>query len=240
MLVSCRRVDGSREGTVIDAINAFIAAAVSTPWVPIVIVLTVLIDAFFPPVPSESVVIGAAAAAVSVGEPNIALVIACAAVGAVAGDNLTFAIGRTVGLERFGWMRRARMRSALQAAGRGIAKRPALFLMTARYVPVGRVAVNLVAGASGFPRRKFFLLSVLAGISWAVYSVAIGLLAGLLLHGNALLGMLVGIVGGLASGVLVDLLIRLITRRPSRSRTAQSTRAEAEPDQREAESIGAE
>lgn len=232
--------DGRRGERIIDSVNAFIAAVVSTPWIPIVIVLAVLIDAFFPPVPSESIVIAAAAAAVSVGQPNIALVVACAAVGAIAGDNLTFAIGRKVGLTRFAWMRRPRMRAALDSAGRGIAKRPAVFLMSARYVPVGRVAVNLVTGASGFPRRKFFLLSVLAGVSWGVYSVAIGLLAGHLLHGNALLGMLVGIAGGLASGVIVDQVMRLITRRESRNRAAGSDHDSAETEPRESECIGAE
>ena len=231
---------GRRGERIIDAVNAFIAAVVSTPWIPIVIVLAVLIDAFFPPVPSESIVIAAAAAAVSVGQPNIALVVACAAAGAIAGDNLTFAIGRKVGLTRFAWMRRPRMRAALDSAGRGIAKRPAVFLMSARYVPVGRVAVNLVTGASGFPRRKFFLLSVLAGVSWAVYSVAIGLLAGHLLHGNALLGMLVGIAGGLASGVIVDQVMRLISRRESRNRAAGADHESAEPEPRESECIGAE
>jgi membrane protein DedA with SNARE-associated domain len=231
---------GRRGERIIDSVNAFIAAVVSTPWIPIVIVLAVLIDAFFPPVPSESIVIAAAAAAVSVGQPNIALVVACAAVGAIAGDNLTFAIGRKVGLTRFTWMRRPRMRAALDSAGRGIAKRPAVFLMSARYVPVGRVAVNLVTGASGFPRRKFFLLSVLAGVSWAVYSVAIGLLAGHLLHGNALLGMLFGIAGGLASGVIVDQVMRLITRRESRNRAAGPDHDSAETESRESECIGAE
>jgi membrane protein DedA with SNARE-associated domain len=110
-------------------------------------------------------------------------------------------------------MRGRRMRGALEGAGRGIAKRPAVVLMTARYVPVGRVAVNLVAGASGFSRRRFFLLSLLAGTSWAVYSVAIGLAAGHLLHGNTVLAMLVGIAAGLASGVVVELVMRL-SRRP--------------------------
>ncbi|WP_022901536.1 DedA family protein [Humibacter albus] len=196
----------------IDLLNAFIAGVVSSPWVLVLIAVVVFIDAFFPPVPSESIVIAAAAAAVSVGEPNIVLVVACAAIGAIAGDNLTFWIGRAVGLERFAWMRRPRMRRALRSASNGIARRPAPFLMTARYVPVGRVAVNLVAGASGFPRRRFLPLSIIAGVTWAVYSVAIGLLAGHLLHGNALLGMLVGVAGGIASGVIVDLVMRLSSR----------------------------
>ena len=199
-----------------ESLNAFIEAAVSTPWIYAVIALAVLIDAFFPPVPSESVVIAASAAAVSVGLPNIGLVIVCAALaalGAIAGDNITFAIGRIVGIDRFAWMRRRRMRAALDATRRGMARRPAVIVMTARYVPVGRVAVNLVAGATGFSRARFFGLSVIAGTTWAAYSVAIGLLAGRWLHGNPLLGMVVGICAGAATGVIIDVVMRLVARR---------------------------
>jgi membrane protein DedA with SNARE-associated domain len=197
----------------VEAINEFITQAASSPWIYLLVLAVVFVDAFFPPVPSESIVIAAAVAGVSVGQPNVALVVVFAAIGAIAGDNLTFAIGRSVGLDRFRWMRRPRMQAALGWARRGLDRRAAVLLMTARYVPVGRVAVNLVAGASGFSRMRFLGLSILAGISWAAYSVTVGLLAGHLLHGNAFLGMLVGIAMGLATGVLVDAAIRLTARR---------------------------
>ena len=196
-----------------DAVNEFIAHAASSPWIYLIVLGVVFVDAFFPPVPSESIVIGAAAASISVGQPDIALVIACAAVGAILGDNLTFAIGRAVGLDRFRWMRRPRMQAALGGARRGLDRRAAVLLLTARYVPVGRVAVNLVAGASGFSRPRFFGLSVIAGLSWSVYSVTVGLLAGHWLHGNPFLGVLVGIGMGLATGVIVDAAIRMAAKR---------------------------
>jgi len=197
----------------VDAINEFIAQAASSPWIYLLVLGVVFVDAFFPPVPSESIVIAAAVAGVSVGQPNVALVVAFAAVGAIAGDNLTFAIGRAVGLDRFRWMRRPRIQGALGWARRGLERRAAVLLMTARYIPVGRVAVNLVAGASGFSRPRFFGLSVLAGTSWAAYSVTVGLLAGHLLHGNTFLGMLVGIGMGLVTGVLVDAVVRHVAKR---------------------------
>ncbi|WP_271177020.1 DedA family protein [Leifsonia poae] len=196
-----------------DAVNEFIVQAATSPWVYLVVIAVVFVDAFFPPVPSETVVIAAAAASISVGQPNIALVVACAAAGAILGDNLTFTIGRLVGLDRFAWMRRRRMRAALDAAHRGLDRRAAVLLMTARYVPIGRVAVNLVAGASGFSRARFFGLSVLAGITWSVYSVTVGLLAGQWLHGNPVLGMLVGVALGLVTGVVIDAVIRMIAQR---------------------------
>ncbi|MFP3466381.1 DedA family protein [Leifsonia sp. SIMBA_070] len=196
-----------------DAVNEFIAQAAASPWVYLVVFAVVLVDAFFPPVPSESIVIGAAAASVAVGVPNLPLVLACAAAGAVVGDNLTFTIGRAVGFERFRILKRPRLRRAIERARAGMRSRAGMLVLSARYVPVGRVAVNLVAGASGLSRRRFLLLSVIAGASWAITSVTVGVLAGHLLHGNAVLGIVIGIALGLALGAVVDAVLRMASRR---------------------------
>lgn len=196
-----------------DVVNEFIASAAASPWVYLVVFAVVLVDAFFPPIPSESVVIAAAAAAVATGNPNLPLLLACAAAGAVAGDNLTFAVGRAVGLERFRFERRPRLRAALDRARRGIHSRAGVLVLSARYVPVGRVAVNLVAGAAGVSRLRFLMLSAIAGVSWALYSVTVGVLAAHWLHGNALLAMLIGIAVGVAVGFVVDALLRASGRR---------------------------
>ncbi|WP_314149482.1 VTT domain-containing protein [uncultured Leifsonia sp.] len=212
-----------------DVVNEFIAQAAASPWVYLVVFAVVLVDAFFPPVPSESVVIAAAAAAVATGNPNLPLLLACAAAGAVAGDNLTFAVGRAVGIERFRFERRPRLRAALERARRGIHARAGVLVLSARYVPIGRVAVNLVAGASGLSRRRFLVLSSLAGASWALYSVTVGVLAAHWLHGNAFLAMLIGIVAGVAVGFVVDAIIRLATRRRDAAEAPAEEPGEAEP-----------
>ncbi|KQR54576.1 hypothetical protein ASF88_07345 [Leifsonia sp. Leaf336] len=196
-----------------DVVNEFIASAAASPWVYLIVFAVVLVDAFFPPVPSETVVIAAAAAAVATGNPNLPLLLACAAAGAVAGDNLTFAVGRTVGLERFRFERWPRLRAALDRARRGIHARAGVLVLSARYVPVGRVAVNLVAGAAGVSRLRFLMLSAIAGVSWALYSVTVGVLAAHWLHGNAFLAMVVGVAVGIAVGFVVDALLRATSRR---------------------------
>lgn len=204
-----------------DALNEFIAQAAASPWVYPVVFAVVLLDAIFPPVPSETVVIAGAAAAVSVGEPNLLLLLLCAAAGAVAGDNLTYLIGRAVPLERLPFLRRPRWRAAFERAQRGVRSRAGVLILSARYVPVGRVAVNLVAGASGLSWRRFFALSLLGGGSWALYSATVGVVAGRWLHGNPLLAMVVGVAVGVSVGVIVDALIRLASRR---RRAAEASR----------------
>ena len=83
----------------------------------------------------------------------------------------------------------------------------------ARYIPVGRVAVNMTAGATGLPHRRFWPLTVLAGACWAAYSVLIGLLAGNAFRDQPMLGATIGVVLALCLGVLVDRIAAVIARR---------------------------
>ena len=91
-----------------------------------------------------------------------------------------------------------------------------MLILTARYIPVGRVAVNVTAGATGLRHPRFAGLSALAGVSWAVYSVAIGLFAGSWLSGNPLLAALLGIVIALTIGIVIDRITETVTARRAR------------------------
>lgn len=156
-----------------------ILSLVQSPWVYAAIFAVCVIDGFFPPIPSETIVIAAAAAGAATGDSAMLVgSVVAAAAGAIVGDNLAFMIGRRLGLDRGRWMRRDSARRAIEWAREGLARRATVLILTARYIPVGRVAVNVTAGATGLPHRSFVRLSALGGLSWAVYSVAIGLFAG--------------------------------------------------------------
>jgi membrane-associated protein len=110
-------------------------------------------------------------------------------------------------------MRSRRAKASLDWAERALDRRGASFIIAARYVPVGRVAVNMTAGALHFPRRRFVGLTAVAAVMWAAYSAAIGIGAGAVLKGNPLLAIVVGVVGGVVLGLLVDWLMRTWHRR---------------------------
>lgn len=187
-----------------EALNAAILSAAGSPWIYLLIVGIVFVDALLPPVPSETVVVAAAALGVSTGQPIIWLVIILAAVGAITGDNLTFWLGRKLGLSRFRWMRTAGSVRAFDWARSGLDKRAGVLIITGRYIPVGRVAVNLTAGATGFSYRRFVPLSIVAGLSWSLYSVGVGLVAGAWFRETPLLGVTVGVVFAVAIGLVMD------------------------------------
>jgi membrane-associated protein len=191
----------------VQEINEFILAAAGQPWVLVLVFACCVIDGFFPPIPSESVVVGLAAVAATADIPNPLLLIATAGAGAFVGDNIAYLIGRGTGTRRWAWMRGPRMQAAFHWAGRELRKRPASLILVARFVPIGRVAVNLTAGATGYPRTKFVGLTVLSAAVWAVYSVAIGLFFGQWFEDNHLLGATIAIVCAIVLGILVDVAI---------------------------------
>ncbi|MFD4422605.1 DedA family protein [Agromyces sp. NPDC058484] len=197
----------------IAVLNDTITALAGSPWLYLVVVLVCLIDGFFPPVPSETVVVAAAAVSASTGSPHMLLLVAVAALGAMAGDNIAFEIGRRIGVSRFRWMRTAKVAAAFDWARRGLDRRGAVLIFTARYIPVGRIAVNMTAGATRYPRRRFIPLSAVAGLTWAVYSTVIGLVAGQWLHDQPLLAVLVAIGFAAVVGAVVDVAIRWAQRR---------------------------
>src|SRR5699024_7632740 len=128
------------------------------------------IDGFFPPVPSEAVVITLAVAASTSGAPNMLAVFVVAAVGAWVGDQSACASGRGIGTARAPFLRGPRGQRAVAWARQALSARGASFILAARYVPIGRVAVNMSAGALGYRRRSFMTISAIAGVTWAAYS----------------------------------------------------------------------
>ena len=73
-------------------------------------------------------------------------------------------------------MRLRRSRKAFAFARHELMKRGALLIFTARYIPIGRVAVNFTAGATRYPLGRFTVLDILACLAWGAYSVGVGAL----------------------------------------------------------------
>jgi membrane protein DedA with SNARE-associated domain len=189
----------------VDVLNDFIIEATTSPWLLLVMFATAVIDGFFPPIPSETVLVAAAAAAASAGDLSIVLLLCLvAAIGAMIGDNIAYAIGRSVGTTRFRWMRGPRASAAFARAQVALVRRGTPLILGARYIPVGRVVVNMSAGALNYPWRRFVPISAVAGASWAVYSACIGIVAGQWLHGQPLLSAVLGVVFALLVGLVID------------------------------------
>jgi len=209
----------------VEQLDVWAQGLVATPWIYLVVFVFAVVDGFFPPIPSESLVIAVAALG-STGEPNLAAIGVVAASGAFVGDQITFQAGRFVKVRRL--FRGRRATAALDWATRALERRGSSFVIGARFVPIGRVAVNAAAGSLGYPRKRFLVADVAGSVVWAVYLVIVGLVAGKALGDHPVVAVTVGIVAGLGIGVLVDQVLR---RFPS-ARTAKpdDVAEDADPD----------
>ncbi len=190
--------------SLIGSANDLAVNSADSPWVFLVVLGFSAFDALIPVVPSESIVVALTAISQSTGSPNLLLLALSAGLGAFIGDNVTFRLGRLVGLHRFRWMRRPRIVAAFDRARHELDERAAVLILTARYIPVGRVAVNLTAGATDFPYRRFLPLSAVAAVTWAGYAVLIGALAGQWLKGHPLYGAAIAVVIAVILGLSLD------------------------------------
>lgn len=208
-----------------DFLTDVLMTLAMSAWVyPLVAGLS-MIDALIPPVPSETIVIGAASLGAATGAPNMILLAVCAALGAFAGDTLTYLLGRRLGTTRFAWMRTPRARKAIDSAASGLERGGASAIFIARYIPVGRVAVNLTAGATGFSSRRFVPLSLAACATWAAYSVGIGLVAGSVLGDHPVLSVVLGVAVALIVGLIIDRARALLIHRREARQVPSSTPA---------------
>ncbi|MFE7508497.1 DedA family protein [Promicromonospora sp. NPDC057488] len=199
--------------TVLSATEAWILAMAASPWIYPAMFAFATIDGFFPPLPSESVVITLTVSAHSTGTPWMWLVLIAAAAGAWLGDQIAYQIGKMIGTDRVPFLRSARGRRAVDWAERALTRRGASFILAARYVPIGRVAVNMTAGAVGYPRRRFMFIAAIAAVMWALYSAGIGLVAAQWLGHEPLLAIVIGVVLGVAMGFIVDKVVGWFSHR---------------------------
>lgn len=202
-------------------------------WVHLVVYAFAALDGFFPTVPSESTIVSLSSLWSSSGRPSIILIGLAAWAGAFTGDNLGYLLGNKIGWERFRFLRGGKGRRAVEAAENGLRKRALVFLMTARYIPFGRTAVNLVAGAVHYPHRLFWPRSLLSTFVWAVYSCAIGAVAGAWFENNHLLAITVALVAAIVMALVVERIIAAVHRwldRRTERRDAERRDAEAAAD----------
>ncbi len=162
-------------------------------WLIPLLTVMIAIDAPFPVLPSETLLMSASALAF--GEHNTFAVLAlflAALIGSAAGDLVTFGLGRSshrvfsrsvdAGCALAGWVRRH------------LHLRPGVALIGARFVPGGRLVSTAAAGRYGLPLRRFLPWSLASSAAWSAYMLLIGLLLGPLTGGSPLLSLLAGAV----------------------------------------------
>jgi membrane-associated protein len=140
--------------------------------------LVCVLDAFFPIVPSETMVIAASVMAAH-GDLFLWSIPVLAALGSFAGDQVSYGAGRMLQQSGHGrFLRSPRSRNRLAWTTRQVDGRGATLIVTARFVPGGRTVTTLAAGALGMPWRRFALADACAAALWATFATALGYFGG--------------------------------------------------------------
>jgi membrane-associated protein len=195
------------------SLDSFFELASASPWTYAVILAVAALDAVLPLVPSEATVISAGVLA-GAGDLQLAFVIAAGAAGAYAGDSSAYWLGRGLDdrLERRlfrgakGAARRAWAEGALDRHGG-----PLIF--GARFIPGGRTATTVTAGALTMRWARFAAFAAVAAIGWASYAALLGYIGGRAFEDNPLWGLLVGFGVAAATFLVVELVRRWRARR---------------------------
>ncbi|MGM0384590.1 MAG: DedA family protein [Actinomycetota bacterium] len=196
----------------LSGVTETVLAWADTPWFLVAVFALATLDGFFPPLPSESVVIAAAVLVATGSGPSLWWLVLAAAAGAFTGDVIAYHIGMLLPLEKIPILNSPRGRRSLAWAASALERRAAVYIMSARFVPIGRVAVNMTAGAVRFPRARFILTAGVASVIWASYATVLGLAAGTYIESHLLVAVAGGVVLGVGLGFVLDAALTALNR----------------------------
>lgn len=184
------------------------------------VALLVAGDAVLPVLPSESAVVSAGVLAAATGLTSLPWLMVVAASAAVIGDLMSYRLGRT-GAVRWENLRDSTTRrgAALRYAHSALERRGPTMVATSRFVPAGRTAVTLSAGAAAMPIRSFAVASAVGASVWATAFASAGFVGGQVLGDNVVVALT------LAAGLVVALAVLVEAGR----RLAGGLRCRAEP-----------
>ncbi len=176
----------------------------------LVISLATLLSCFALPMPS-SLMMMAGGAFAAAGDLVLWQVCLAAFVGAVAGDQTGYVIARHWGGERlWGWLRSRRASARLLSQAEALLEKRggwAVYLTRWLFSPLGPY-VNLIAGATRMPWRRFALADLAGEVTWVTVYVTLGYVFGTQIE--ELSDTLGSVIGALTAGMVTLLLGRAL------------------------------
>jgi membrane-associated protein len=168
----------------------------SSPWLYLIVFLMVTVDGFIPVIPSEATVIGLSALSAT-GSTNLVALAAAVTAGGMAGDQVSYLLGRKAGSRAV----TGKLAAARATAERALLRYGAAAILAGRFLPCGRATTTWTSGSVALPLSRFRLFSALASAAWTVYMIGIGWLGGSAFADKPLLGAASGLaIGAVLAG----------------------------------------
>ncbi len=203
------------------------------------VTLFIMVESSGIPFPGETMLLLASFAAATF-EPQLLLpiVIACAALGAILGDNIGFYVGKAGGraiIEKFGRYIFLKQ-SHLDFAEKFFAKHGDKTVFFGRFFSILRTWSAFLAGVNQMRWRTFLIYNAAGGIVWAIVYGCFGFFAGRIFQNNfALVEQIASTTGWIGAGVIAAVIIaifivfRIRRGRTQHSRTETPSKADDQP-----------
>jgi membrane protein DedA with SNARE-associated domain len=192
--------------------ESLVDLASGSAWTYVLVFGLATLDVLAPILPSESVVVAAAALAAS-GRLNVVVVAMAAAAGALLGDNIAFVCGRLLDTRMRRWLEATpRRRERLEWAEHQLDRRGGTIIIGSRFIPGGRTATMVGAGLLEMPWRRFVVFDVAAAVIWALYGTAIGYFGGTAFEDEPIVGVAVALALALVAGAAIEVGRRVVGR----------------------------
>jgi membrane-associated protein len=196
--------------------ESLVDLASGSAWTYALVFALATLDVLAPILPSESLVVAAAALSAS-GRLNVVMVAVAAAAGAFLGDNLAFLCGRLLDTRMRRWLEATpRRRERLRWVEQQLDRRGGTIIVGSRFVPGGRTATMLGAGVLEMPWRRFVAFDLAAAVIWAFYGTAIGYFGGTAFEDEPVVGVGLALALALVAGAAIEAGRRLVARARSR------------------------
>ena len=183
--------------------NSWLEVVSASPWTYALVFAIAVLDVFIPLVPSETVLVAAAALATT-GKLELSVVMAAGAAGAILGDNAAYGLGRALGPRAAHRLATGRIGRRAKWANRQLEERGATVILAARFVPGGRTAAMVTAGLLAMPWRRFVVYDIIAGLIWACYGGLIGRLGGAAFEADPWKALVLALGVAFALAVIVE------------------------------------
>jgi membrane-associated protein len=192
--------------------ESLVDLASGSAWTYALVFALATLDVLAPILPSESLVVAAAALSAS-GRLDVVFVVVAAAAGAFLGDNIAFGCGRLLDTRLRRWLEATpRRRERLDWAEHQLDRRGGTIIVGARFIPGGRTVTMLAAGLLEMRWRRFVAFDIAAAAIWALYGTAIGYFGGTAFEDEPIVGVGVALTLALVAGAAIEGGRRLVGR----------------------------
>lgn len=161
--------------------HALLSSIGAHPWVVLAVVFVVacaeslaVVGTFVP----AGIVMFAAGALIGAGALNGWVTLAIGALGAVAGDGISYELGHRYHSEVRAWWVAKGHEAVWERGERFVQRHGGKSIVLARFFAPVRAIVPLVVGAAHMPRRRFYPINIASALAWSPAHIGPGILFG--------------------------------------------------------------